>query len=127
MLELFIKGGPIMWPLLALSILTVAVSIERFFFACKIGKSNPSVLKEMMTSLRNGDQSKAVEQGSSSKSKIANIISEGLTYNGAENFEDIVSNSANKYIAKFDEGQTMLDTAITLAPLLGLLLSLIHI
>jgi len=119
MLELFIKGGPIMWPLLILSIITVAVAIERFFFAIRTPSGVDGVeLKEMMSSLKYGDKKKAIELGSQSKSKVANIISEGLS---SASFEDAISNSANQYIAKFDEGQTILDTAITLSPLLGLL------
>ena len=118
MLELFAKGGPIMWPLLILSVLTVAVSIERFFFALRVGSVNSSDMNEMLNSMKYGDKKKAIEIGNSSKNKTAKIISEGLD---SVSFEDAISNSANQYIAKYDEGQTILDTAITLAPLLGLL------
>jgi len=32
MIEIFHKGGPIMWPLLALSVVVLSVVIERFLF-----------------------------------------------------------------------------------------------
>jgi len=32
MIQLFIEGGPIMWPILILSIFTAAVILERCFF-----------------------------------------------------------------------------------------------
>ncbi|NBS53776.1 MAG: MotA/TolQ/ExbB proton channel family protein, partial [Spartobacteria bacterium] len=32
MIEIFHKGGPIMWPLLAVSVVVLAVVIERFLF-----------------------------------------------------------------------------------------------
>ena len=35
--ELFIKGGPIMWPLLALSIVALTVVFERLFIAASAG------------------------------------------------------------------------------------------
>ena len=107
-----------MWPLLILSVLTVAVSIERFFFALRVGSGNSPEMNEMLNSMKYGDKQKAIEIGSSSKNKTVKIISEGLD---SVSFEDAISNSANQYIAKYDEGQTILDTAITLAPLLGLL------
>ena len=35
MLELFLKGGPIMWPLLVLSIVTLTVVLERLVFIAR--------------------------------------------------------------------------------------------
>ena len=32
MLDLFLKGGPVMWPLLATSLVTLSVVIERLLF-----------------------------------------------------------------------------------------------
>jgi biopolymer transport protein ExbB/TolQ len=36
--ELFLKGGPIMWPILLLSIVTGGVVLERFWFLITAGR-----------------------------------------------------------------------------------------
>ncbi len=49
MIQLFIEGGPIMWPILILSIFTLAVILERFFLSSqkkrtRSNKFNPGSL-----------------------------------------------------------------------------------
>ena len=41
MLELFHKGGPIMWPLLLLSIVALTVLLERLVFIARVRDATP--------------------------------------------------------------------------------------
>ena len=55
MLELFIKGGPIMWPLLVTSIVTLGVVIDRLWFIFQERRSRqPEVVDNILQCLEAG-------------------------------------------------------------------------
>lgn len=120
MSELFEKGGPVMWPLLLLSIITVATILDRIIFLFFETKSRqPKLLVELEDLTKNGKLDEAFQVSSRSTDTIARAISGG--FKGAGNFDQRVTRTAESEIERFDRGLTLLDTAITLAPLLGLL------
>lgn len=110
-----------MWPLLLLSVLSLSVVIERLLFFFKESRVDCSrVLNEMLSLVKSGAVSRAVDLGKSNSAVLPRIIADGLD-NTSANFEESVSNATNEELARYEEGLPILDTAITLAPLLGLL------
>jgi biopolymer transport protein ExbB len=56
MWHIFDKGGPVMYPLLACSIIAVSVVIERTIFWFRLGlRSQPSLVDEVLELSRQGD------------------------------------------------------------------------
>jgi biopolymer transport protein ExbB len=56
------RGGPVMWPLLAVSVIALAVSIERGWFWFNLHSARESMrFRALLAALRNGDRSKAEE------------------------------------------------------------------
>lgn len=122
MYQIFEKGGPIMWPLLVLSFLTLTVSVERllFLFREQFRRERGS-LEEMMKCLREDTRrEKALEVAFGTKDPVARVVGYGLQH-GKESFEAAISRAAERDLDRFGQGLALLDTAITLAPLLGLL------
>ncbi len=120
MLHLFLKGGPVMWPLLVASIVSLTVVIERIFFVL-IQKSNetPELRKKMLFAVESGQFQRAAAMGEGSKDSIVNILTNGLKHR--ELLTTTLMASASDELKKYSRGISILDTIITLAPLLGLL------
>jgi len=56
MLELFHKGGPIMWPILFASVVALTVVLERLFFILREKiRRQPEVVERMLTAVERGD------------------------------------------------------------------------
>lgn len=121
MIQFFHKGGPIMWPLLVLSFVVLTVAIERLLFlAREILKKDTKSFERILRSLNDGRFEKALETSIGSTDQSIRVIGYGLK-NIDSSFENAISRAAEKELDRYSQGVSVLDTAITLAPLLGLL------
>ncbi len=121
LMELFIKGGPVMWPILLISFVGVTVVVERLLFVLRENSHRePEVVEKMLESVEKRDIDGALAIGRQSKDFVARILVYTLT-----NKEYSVSNAfiraSGQELARFQQGMATLDTVITAAPLLGLL------
>ena len=121
MIEIFHKGGPIMWPLLAVSVVVITVVIERFFFILIERKNRDErVVGEILAEIEKGHLDQACRVGEASKDFVARAVTYALTHR-EKSFSDAMLRAANWELKRYHRGLMILDTAITLAPLLGLL------
>ena len=120
-IEIFYKGGPIMWPLLLVSIVALAVVIERMFFILLDKKNrDPVLVGEILSQVEMGRTDEAVAIARNSKDFVACALTYALTHR-EKSFSEAMLRAANRELKRFNCGLTILDTVITLAPLLGLL------
>ncbi|HEV2693138.1 MAG TPA: MotA/TolQ/ExbB proton channel family protein [Verrucomicrobiae bacterium] len=121
MIKIFLNGGPIMWPLLVCSIVALATALERFFF---IGRERtrrqPEVVEDVLKRVEHHDLDGAIKAGHGSRDFIVRVLTSALSHR-AESFSSAVLRAANHELKQFNRGLAVLDTIITLAPLLGLL------
>lgn len=120
-IHIFKKGGPIMWPLLLASVLALSTVIERLIFlVTEARRRDPTALQDMLDSLESGRVSEALTNGRRSR----DFVCRALTY-ALEHREKSISNALmlaqSIEIKRWSRGIAILDTVITLAPLLGLL------
>lgn len=121
MIEIFLKGGPIMWPLLVTSIIALTVVIERLIFiARERQKRQPEVVGRILSLTEQGDLEGAVRAGQSSRDFVAATLTYALL-NRDKSLSDALLRAANRELKRFNRGLAVLDTIVTLAPLLGLL------
>jgi biopolymer transport protein ExbB len=121
MRELFVKGGPIMWPLLVTSIVAVTVVIERFFFIARERlRRDPQVVQEILERVERGDHAGAIRIGEASNDFVARTLTYALTHRD-KSVSDALLRAAGQQLKRYNRGLSILDTVITLAPLLGLL------
>ncbi len=119
--ELFLKGGPIMWPILLLSIVTGGVVIERFWFLLTAGRrSRTRALEQVFSALERGDLDGAARDGRRSGDRLAGILSYGLEHREIS-LSNAMIQAAGRELDLFNRGLIVLDTAVTLGSLLGLL------
>ena len=121
MIKLFILGGPIMWPILIASLIALTVVIERFIFIAQ-GKINeqPEVVSQILSKVERGELDAAIRSGKGSKDYIAKTLTYALEHRD-KSVSDALLRAANWELQRFSRGLSILDTIITLAPLLGLL------
>ena len=121
MLEIFHKGGPIMWPLLVVSIVALTVVFERFIFIARERlRRQSSLVGDILSQVESGDSEAAARVGAGSRDFVARALTYALTHR-EKSFSEAMLRAANWELKRFNRGLTILDTTITLAPLLGLL------
>jgi biopolymer transport protein ExbB len=118
---IFKKGGPIMWPLLVCSIIALAVVLERllFLFLERI-RRRPGQVQRILAAVAKGDDAEAIKIGGKSKFFVARALGYALGHKDASLANAIMFAEA-KEMKRYQRGIAILDTVITLAPLLGLL------
>ena len=120
-MELFSKGGPIMWPLLLISFLGITVVVERLLFIMRENANRePEVVEKMLECVERRDVDGAVELGKKSKDFVARILVYSLT-NKEYSLSNAFVRASSQELNRFSQGMATLDTVITAAPLLGLL------
>lgn len=118
---IFQKGGPIMWPLLITSVTATSVVIERIFFIIQERKRRrPYVVDKILSAVEEGDLGKAIDAGKNTEDFVARTLIYGLAHSESS-FANALMRAANLELKRFNQGIVVLDTIITLAPLLGLL------
>src|SRR5687768_14166830 len=120
MFALFIKGGPIMWPLLVTSIVSLGVVIERIIFLWREKrKRHLEIVQSMIQELERDNIKGAIVTGQESADFIARILVCALQH--PKSFANATIRASGIELKRFAGGLSVLDTIITLAPLLGLL------
>jgi biopolymer transport protein ExbB len=119
--DLFRKGGPIMWPLLFASILALGTVIERLIFLVVERKRRDGKgLQALLDAVEAGDLAKAARLGESSRYFICRALTYALVHR-EKSISNALMLAQSLEIKRFSRGIPILDTVITLAPLLGLL------
>ena len=110
-----------MWPLLLLSIVALTIVLERLIFiAREKARRSEADVDEMLTEVERGDLDSAANTGIGSRDFVARALAYALTHR-ERSFSEAMLRAANWELKRFNRGLTILDTTITLAPLLGLL------
>jgi len=120
MLEIFIKGGPVMYPLLACSILVLTVIIERALFWISVDMHRDRhLIDEVLELCRAGDWESVRMKTKGSKDFIIKILVTGIVHREFSMTKAMESAAAEE-IRKLRRYMGVLDTMITIAPLLGI-------
>lgn len=110
-----------MWPILIASLIALTVVIERFIFiAQEKMRSQPEVVGQLLSRVEHGDLEGAIRIGKPSKDFIARTLTYALEHRD-KSVSEALLRAANWELQRFNRGLAVLDTIITLAPLLGLL------
>jgi len=120
MLDIFIRGGPVMYPLLACSIIVLTVVIERFFFWFGMDlKRNKKLVEEVLELGRIGDWEAVRVKAKDSQDYILRILVNGILHRKFSMTKAMESAAAEE-IQRMRRYHSVLDTMITVAPLLGI-------
>jgi biopolymer transport protein ExbB len=117
----FIAGGWIMWPILVTTLVALGVAFERlFWWTAERRKREPEKVERVYEAIQKGNLKQASELAKSSEDPVLRVIWHGLNHFHAS-LEGALQVSAGTEIERAGRFIVVLDTIVTLAPLLGLL------
>lgn len=117
----FHKGGLVMWPLLFCSIAVIAITIERFLFY-KAEDSGQGFAAKYCALLRTDDKAEALQLAEAANGECAKIVADAAKITGGrEQQKAFLESQAGIFIAKLKNKLDYLGIVVTMAPLLGLL------
>jgi biopolymer transport protein ExbB len=120
MLDFFLKGGPVMYPLLVCSLTALTVIIERMiFWARERGSRNQKVVDEIMEHAERDDYNEAARLGSGSNDYVARILVCGIVHRNFS-LKNALEMAAAVEIKRMKHFMNVLDTMVTVSPLLGI-------
>lgn len=123
MLELFAKGGYLMWPLLACSVLALAIVLAKLFFFFQIQQGADDLFKQVYELVNQRKYAEAITVCQASKSPLARVFVAVLHLQGRsrEHIKTIAGEVASREGAPLEHFLGLLSTIATISPLLGLL------
>ena len=123
LVEFFNKGGKFMWGLLFLSIVGVAVIIERAVTLHKARSDVRKLMEQVVGALKKGRLDAAIEVCASIRGPIPQILHAGLmrAKKGTEAVEKAIETAGIIEMSFLERGLIILATVANVAPLLGFL------
>lgn len=119
--QFFVKGGPIMWPILVSAIVAVAVVGERAFWWWRESqKRDPQKMEQLLAALENSDVAAATKIAEGSEDPVIRMVYRGLNHVHTS-LQGALQLAAGIELKRAGRFLVVMDTLVTLAPLLGLL------
>jgi biopolymer transport protein ExbB len=121
--QVFLSGGPVMWPILLCSIFALAIILEKIWHLHKIKIDTQDLLNKIMNKMKRHDTKEALQICDSTESPIANILKAGiLKYDRPRpQIIEAIEDASLYEIPRIEKNLTTLATIAHVSPLLGLL------
>ena len=121
LIDQFRKGGPVMWPILIVSIVALTVVLERcIWWSGRWFRRDPKRIEKVFTAIENGDTAEASRLSRGSRDPVLRMLWNGLNHQHSS-LEAALQVAAGIEIKRAGRFLVVMDTLVTLAPLLGLL------
>jgi biopolymer transport protein ExbB len=123
LLQVFIMGGPVMWPILLCSVFAFAIAMERFWYLRKISIDTQVFLKGLFESIKRHEIKEALQSCDNSNSPVARILKAGiLKYDRPRSqIVEAIEDASLYEMPRIGKNLTVLLTIAHVSPLLGLL------
>lgn len=120
MIDIFLSGGPIMYPLLLCSILSLTVVIEKTVFWLKEDRRrDQNLVNEVLELCRTGDWESVRIKTAGSRDYIIRILVTGILHRDFSMAKAMETSAADE-VRRMRRYLSVLDTMITVTPLLGI-------
>lgn len=124
MIELFQKGGPMMWPILLVLLIGLTFIVERFITLLLKARLNPlKFMDELTAAMDKGGVDAGRELCDSTPQPVAKVLGAGLVKvkRGREFVEEGIASAGAVELVFLDRGMLWIAMASTLAPIMGFL------
>jgi biopolymer transport protein ExbB len=121
--RIFAAGGIVMWPLLVFSLVAIALIIERLFFWFRLNRRQRKVMQDVLRTYRQAPVDVYGKLRQNINLPIARIFMEALEIEGAspKQFHLALASAMQAELPQLRRFSTVFATIISVAPLLGLL------
>ncbi len=123
MIDFLAKGGILVVPILLCSMVALAIFLERLIHFSRVRIRGLGLVKNVAKHVRDGELDQAIELARGSKSPMARILASALEVmdNDRETFETVVVHATGEEVRDLSRYLQALATIGSIAPLLGLL------
>ncbi len=121
--QVFLAGGPVMWPILLCSIFAFAIILEKVWHLHKIKIDSSDFLNNILDKMKRHQIKEALETCGNTDSPISHILKAGiLKYDRPRpQIKEAIEDTALYEVPKLEKNLTALATIAHISPLLGLL------
>jgi biopolymer transport protein ExbB len=121
--QIFLAGGPVMWPILICSIFALAIILEKIWHLHKIRIDTQEFLSSVLEKMKRHQVKEALEICDNTKSPISHILKAGiLKYDRPRpQIKEAIEDASLYEIPRLEKNLSMLATIAHISPLLGLL------
>ena len=121
--SLFTMGGPLMWVLLALSILAVYIIGRKWWMINQASKIDPHFMQDIRDYMNDGKTKSAVTLCRKYDNPVARMIETGIHRSGRPmaDIQSAIENIGNVEVARLEKGLPLLATIAGGAPMIGFL------
>lgn len=123
LLQLFLSGGPIMWPILISSVFACAIILEKFWHLHKINIDTQDFLNKIIERIKRHEIKEALQICDTTESPIAHILKAGiLKYDRPRpQIIETIEDASLYEVPNLEKNLPLLATIGHIAPLLGFL------
>lgn len=123
MLELFSKGGILMYPILACSVMALAIFFERLWTYARLGRGTKELVREVEGLVHKQRIDEAILVCQRTGTPLARILLAALQNHGRprDHIKTVVEEVGSREAAPLERYLGLLGTITTISPLLGLL------
>lgn len=123
MVDVIVKGGPLMIPLLILSILALAVSLERIWYLSRTRADSDELMDEVKLCFQENKILEAMQMVKRARGPVAAILAAGIAYSDRpkEELREHLEEVGQEEVFRMERGLGLLSTIVSVAPLIGLL------
>lgn len=119
-MDLMRRGGPVMWPLLALSLLAVTLAFERAWFFVRLNHAAKlAAVAKLGSLLRQGERQRALDQAESDSGVYGSMLRQLLAEPVRNEAAAVAAIDSQR--GRLERFLPLLSTIITAAPMLGIL------
>lgn len=121
--QVFLAGGPVMWPILFCSVFAMAIALEKFWHLYKISIDTHVFLSKILEKMKRHETKEALRICDETKGPVANILKAGiLKYDRPrQQIIEAIEDASLYEIPRLEKNLTALATVAHVSPLLGLL------
>jgi len=121
--QVFLSGGPVMWPILLCSVFALAIILEKFWHLNKIKIDTQEFLSAILDKMKRHETKEALQICDTTKSPISHILKAGiLKYDRTRaQIKEAIEDASLYEIPRLEKNLSALATIAHISPLLGLL------
>ena len=121
MVEQFVNGGPLMWPILITLLAGLAISAERMYSLLMSSIDAHKFFDEISEKIKGGDVEEAVQLCDCTQGPVAKVFHAGLIrrHRGLSEVEKAIQNAGPMEMAFLEKNMIWLNAVVTIAPMIG--------
>ncbi|TFG84371.1 MAG: MotA/TolQ/ExbB proton channel family protein [Spirochaetales bacterium] len=123
MLDLIIKGGVVLWIIMALSVIGAVIIIERILYFRRIDVDEEKLFSRIKASVEKGHFDEALSICDNNVSPLSALIKVGIEHRSYPELaqKEVLKDAGNQEVPRLERNISALGTIAHISPLLGLL------